>query len=138
MGNLTQGRNYRRQAGVVQPYKVAATTKLNGGSSVSLNAAGFAKLGGDNASEKFVGVARDLSDNSAGSNGDKDVYVWQTGTFDFAFSGTANQAAVGVKAYLVDDNTVALVGTTTNDVLVGTIVEFISASKVRVAITPNA
>jgi hypothetical protein len=138
MANLTAGRNYRRQEGKTRPYKVAASTKLYGGSSVSLNAAGFAKLGADTASEKFVGVARDLADNSTGANGDKDVVVWANGVFDFAFSGTAVQANVGLPVYLVDDNTVALAATTTNDLLVGRIVEFISASKVRVAITPDA
>lgn len=138
MANLTVGRNYRRQQGITRPYKMAASTKLYGGSSVSLNTAGFAKLGADTASEKFVGVARDTVDNTTGANGDKDVIVWTSGVFDFNFSGTAVQANVGVKCYLVDDNTVALVATTTNDLLVGTITEFLSASKVRVAITPDA
>lgn len=138
MANLTVGRNYRRGEGKIRPYKVAATTTIQGGSSVHLNAGGFAKLAGDTASEKFVGVANGKANNSAGANGDIDVNVWSTGVFDFAFTGTATQATVGQKVYSVDDNTVAVAATTTNDVLVGTVVEFLSATKVRVSITPDA
>lgn len=138
MANLTAARNYRRGEGVVRPYKVAASTLLYGGGLVHLNAGGFAKKASDTAGEKFVGMAQENADNSAGANGDKDVLVYADGVIDLAFSGTATQATVGQKVYAVDDNTVALAATTTNDVLVGTVVEFISASKVRVSLTPDA
>lgn len=135
MADLTAPKNYRRQEGEKGPYKQAAV-KLFQGALVSLNTSGFAKKAADTASEIFVGVMEETVDNSAGAAGDKDAIVWKTGEFDMAFSGTATQADVGKKVYAVDDQTVALAATTTNDVLVGRITEFISASKVRVAISP--
>ncbi len=137
MANQTVNRDYKRQQADSVAYKAAAVSLLEG-EIVALNAAGYAKKGGDTAAEKFVGVCRTAADNSAGAAGDLDAICWERGAFEFAFSGTAAQADVGKQVYIVDSQTVALAATTTNDVLVGRITEVVSASVVRVAITPFA
>jgi hypothetical protein len=136
MANQTANRDYKRQQAQSLPYKAAAVD-LFIGSLVSLNASGFAKGGADTAGEKFVGVLREQLKNSTGAAGAVDAIVWTEGAFEFAFSGTAVQANVGLPVYLVDNQTVALAATTTNDILVGRITEFVSANVVRVKITPE-
>lgn len=135
MANQTTDRDYKRQQGVSLPYKQAAVD-LFVGELVSLNTSGYAKKASDTASEKVVGVCRQRSLNSAGAAGAVDAICWTEGTFEFAFSGTAVQANVGLQVYAVDSQTVALAATTTNDLLVGRITEVVSANVVRVAITP--
>lgn len=136
MANQTTNRDYKRQQAESLPYKAAAV-KAYIGELISLNASGYGKQAGDVAGEKFVGVCRQDVDNSAGAAGDKDIIVWATGAMEFAFSGTAAQADVGKQVYAVDSQTVALAATTLNDVLVGRITEVVSASVVRVKITPE-
>ena len=137
MADVTAAREDLRQDGILTLYKMNNVT-LYKGTLASLDADGYLKKASDTAGEKFVGVVFETVDNSTGSDGDASARVWQTGTFEFAFSGTATQADVGKAVYAVDNNTVALAATTTNDVPVGFITEFVSASKVRVAITPHA
>lgn len=135
MADTTVAKDPGQQDGVIYAFPVAAV-KLVAGAAVNINTSGFIKNAADAASEIFAGVMDKTVDNAAGAAGAKKGRVIRQGVFDFAFSGTANQAAVGQKCYAVDNQTVALAATTTNDVLVGRIVEFVSASKVRVQITP--
>lgn len=137
MANQTAHRDYKRQQSESVAYKAAAVGPLYIGSMINLNTSGYAKKASDTASELFVGVLREKVDNSAGAAGDKDAIVYTEGAFEFAFSGTAAQVDVGKKVYVVDDQTVALAATTTNDVLVGRITEVVSAGVVRVKITPE-
>ena len=98
-----------------------------------VSAAGYAIAGADTADCYFIGVADETVDNSAGSAGDESIRVHREGTFVFAASGMA-QANVGDTVYIVDDQTVGLAATTSNDVQCGTIVEVISATSVRIDI----
>lgn len=125
------------QQGIVYPFKQAAV-KIWEGALVSVNAAGYATNATDAANDVFVGIADETVDNSAGSAGDKTIKVRRTGVYDMVFSGTATIADVNTPVYVVDNQTVALAATTTNDVLVGRIVEFLSATKVRVDIRDRA
>lgn len=133
MANATAARDDKQSAGDVVTCKVGVA-KIFAGTLVTKNASGYAVKGADTASFTFAGVAADTVDNSAGSAGDKKIDVYTEGTFEFGFSGTATQATEGLAVYVVDDSTVALAATTTNDVLVGKVVEFINASTVRVKI----
>lgn len=135
MANLTAAREDNRQDGILLAVPMSAA-KLFKGSLVANNASGYAAKAADTASFTLAGVAYETIDNSAGSAGDLNIRVWRQGVFEFNFSGTATQANVGTAVFAVDDNTVALAATTTNDVMVGRIVQFVSASKVRVEISP--
>lgn len=122
-----------RQDGDVYSFKQAAV-KIWEGALVSVNAAGYVTNATDAANDVFVGVADETVDNSGGAAGDKSIKVRRTGVYTVVFGGTATIADVNTLVYVVDNQTVDLVGVTTNDVLVGRIVEFISATKVRVDI----
>lgn len=136
MANLTASREDQRQDDRLRLVKVAAVALFKG-SLVCKNAAGFAIKAADTVGITFTGVAFESVDNSAGAAGAATARVFTGGTFLLNFSGTATQATEGLKVYAVDDNTVALAATTTNDILVGVVSEFVSATTVRVAITPN-
>ncbi len=66
-------------------YAVAASTQIFKGAFVGLASTGYARplVAGD----PFVGIAYGAQDNSAGSNGDKDVQVYTLGDFSLALSG---------------------------------------------------
>ena len=106
------------------------------GSLVAIDSStGYALAGADTSGYQFVGVAAEKVDNSGGSAGDKTVRVWQTGVFDFTYgAGGGAQAIVGELVYITDDQSVDLVAITNNDVAVGTIVELVSATSVKVDI----
>lgn len=135
MANLTAAREDNRQDGILVAVPMSAV-KLWKGSTVANNTAGFAAKAADTSGFSLAGVAFETVDNSAGANGDLNIRVWRKGVFEFNFSGTAVQANVGLLVYMVDDNLVGLAATTTNDVPVGRIVQFVSASKVRVELSP--
>ena len=134
---ITVDTDYKRQEGRSRAYKAGAV-KIPEGALVALNTSGFAVNAADTVNFVFAGVCRKAVDNSAGAAGDLDCIVWAEGIVEMDFSGAAVQANVGQKAFMVDNHTVALAATTTNDVLVGRIVEVISASVVRVVLAPDA
>lgn len=131
MTNLTVAREDLWQVGDVLSLPIAAV-KLYKGALVAFNTAGYADLAADTNGFGFAGVAYETVDNSAGAAGALNIRVKRRGVVELNFTATANQAAVGKLAYMSDDNTVALAATTTNDVAVGRIVAFVSATKVRV------
>lgn len=126
-----------RQDGEILSFKQGAE-KIPEGALVMINAAGYAVNATDTAGGVLAGVADETVDNSAGSVGDKSIKVRRTGVFNVVFGGTATIADVNTLVYVVDNQTVDLVGVTTNDVLVGRIVEFVTATKVRVDIRDRA
>jgi hypothetical protein len=132
MANLTASRHDQRQDGILIDVALAASTKVFAGSNVNFNTSGYAKKAADTASEVFAGVAMETVDNT-GANGDKVVRVWREGLISMACA-SATQAWVGQLVHAVDDNLVALAATTTNDVVVGRVVQFVSATEVRVKI----
>lgn len=135
MADATAARDVKRSPGDLITVPVDDGDTIYAGTIVMVNTAGYAVKGADTASCVFVGVAADTVNNASGSDGDKKVACYTEGTFEFAFSGTADQASVGKACYIVDNQTVALAATTSNDVLVGKIVEFIDASTVRVKVS---
>jgi len=126
-----------RNPGKLTPAKVKVSTTIYGGSLVArLTSDGLVQPATDEASITFAGVARErVVGNAAGTS---KIELYQAGDFQFAFSGTASEATCGVAVYCVDDQTVALAATTTNDLAVGKVVEFLTASSVMVRITGYA
>jgi len=133
MSNLTASRDDQRQTGDLMDVDLAASTKVFAGSNVNYGASGYAKKASDTASEVFAGVAMETADNSTGSAGDVFVRVWKEGVFSMNCSG-ADRTWEGKDVYAVDDNLVALAATTTNDVKVGRVVKYVSATEVKVKI----
>ena len=110
---------------------VKETTTIYKGSLVGVDATGYAIVMADTAGIRFAGVAIDGVDNSSGSSGDLNVTVDNLKVQKITCSG-ATQAWVGAMMYAVDDDTVALIATTTNDIIVGVCVGYISATQVWV------
>ena len=113
-------------------YPVKAATQIYKGALVSVDATGYAKPAapGD---KRIVGVAYESRNNTA-ANGAFVIRVWRKGTFTFSSTGIA-VTNIGDKVYVTDDNNVTL--TATGSIIVGVITEFLSATSVRVVLTPN-
>lgn len=126
-----------RQDGLVYPF-LMGVENIYEGALVAINAAGYAVNAGDDANAVVVGVADETKDNSGGSAGDEYIKVRRSGVFTFVAAWSAAQADVNTLVYASDNQSVDLVGTTTNDVLVGRVVEVLSSSKVRVDIRDRA
>lgn len=133
MANLTASRHDQRQEGILVDITLAASTKVFAGSNVNVNSSGLAKKASDTAGEVFAGVAVETKDSTLANADQKWVRVYKEGVFSMNCA-SATQAWVGQKVHSVDDNLVALAATTTNDVVVGTVVQFVSATEVRVKI----
>lgn len=137
MANITAPRAVTRGQGQIRAYKMIASLKIFAGGLVSIvTASGNAQKAGDTSGTKFVGIADKTVDNSTGAAGAKKVRVWATGVVQLGCA-SADQTWVGQKVYAVDDQTVALAATTTNDILVGIVTEVVSATSVFVALTPD-
>lgn len=133
MSALTAARKTTTKLGLEQSYKLGAVKVYKGGAVMVNTGTGYAHPGADTASCVFVGIAQSDVDNSAGSAGAKSVVCEVPAICSFACA-SADQTWVGTKVYISDDQTVALAGTTSNDVLVGRVVELVSATEVLVAL----
>lgn len=135
MSALTKGRQTQRKDGILLPVPVLAATKLFAGGFVVRDTTGYGVSGVDTADHIFEGVADDIYDNTASgaANGDVDAQVWKKGVFLFACTGMAI-TDVGKKCYVLDDQTVGLAVDSTNFILCGKIVAFVSATAVWIDI----
>ncbi len=128
MTGLTRDRATSYREGVEVDYPVAAGAKIYAGSLVCVNADGFAVPAADTSGYVFVGVALEQVDNSAGANGAKSLRVRREGVFEFD-AASIIQAMVGDPMYVVDDHTFDDAAGPTNDIKVGLLVKFASATK---------
>jgi len=133
MTALAKDKDTVYREGVELDLEVAASTTLYAGAGICVNAAGYAVPAADTADFKSAGVAQEQVDNSAGAAGDKKVTVRRHGLFKFVTAGLTI-ANIGDDVFWVDDQTVALAATTTNDVPAGKIAGFISATAIWVDI----
>lgn len=121
--SLSADRNTYFAQPEIESYPVYQSTKIYAGSLVMLNSTGYAIPGADTASCTFVGVAQEYIDNSAGASGAKRVTVRRLGCHRFAYGGTAAITLIGTMVYLVDDQTVNVAGSTTNDIPCGKVAQ---------------
>ncbi len=128
MAALTKDRATSYREGVEIDFPVAATTKIYAGSLVCVNASGYAVPAADTAGLKFIGVALQQMDNSTGANGDKSLRIRRTGVFEFD-AASITQAMVGDSMYAVDDHTFDDAAGPTNDVKVGVLLKYASATR---------
>lgn len=133
MSALTRDRNTVRKEGDYAAYQVKANAKIFAGSLVCIDSTGYAIPGSDTAGLKFVGISRGYADNTGGANGDLSVEVWRRGSFELAATGMT-RGNIGDSVFVVDDQTVGLAATTTNDVPCGKISEYNSATSVYASI----
>ncbi|MFZ4508376.1 MAG: hypothetical protein ACOYON_11845 [Fimbriimonas sp.] len=125
MAALTQPYEAFEKPGLVVSYKLS-NVKLYKGALVGLNASGFlVSMAHGTGSLKFVGVANETVDNSAGSAGDRSLNITKVGAFLMkAISGyTPAQADIGKEVYANTDWEVQIATAgLTNQYKIGTIV----------------
>ena len=132
MANQTDSREPNRQDGKIQQL-AAGVVEVFRGAMVSFLTTGLLGKSADLAATEFAGVVVKSKNNTV--SGER-IEIYREGVFEFVYGpGDATVANCGTLVYVVDDQTVSLVGVTTNDVLVGRIVEVVSATTVRVDIT---
>ena len=119
MTALIENRYTKHRDGLITAHPVKGGWKVFKGSLVCVDRTGFAVPGSDIEGYRFMGIAIENADNSAGSNGDTNVRVQTMGVFSFAYDGSAKQEQVGMAVYIVDDQTIT---TDLNDKLVECIV----------------
>jgi hypothetical protein len=134
MSATTSDRVMERKGTDFQDYPVKANTKVPAGTLVCIDSSGWAVPAADSAGYKFVGVAYAQADNIGGANGDKYVRCRRTDSWKFAYTGSLSQANVGDAVYIVDNQTVALAASTTQDIKAGIIHEYIDANFIYVDI----
>lgn len=133
MSALTKDRNTVRKQGEYTSYPVKAGGVIFAGSIVCIGADGYAVPGSDTAGMKFAGISRGYVNNSAGTSGSVAVEVWRRGCFKLAASGMA-LSNFGDGVYVMDDQTVGLAATATNDIACGRVSEYVTATAVYVDI----
>ncbi len=105
MAQLTASYETYERPGLVVAYKMAAV-KVWKGALVGIDATGYLRaMNPSTASMKFLGVANETVDNSAGAAGDRSVNVTKTGSFVLkAASGyVPGIAEIGKEAYAASD-----------------------------------
>lgn len=104
--------------------KAAAGAKFFKGGAVAVQTDGFAAPAADISGHVFMGVADLGIDNTTGSDGDVEVQVQPNNILrNFVFAAVSpDQSWVGKQAFIVDDQTVAIVDPG-NNVEAGTVVE---------------
>jgi len=124
--------NYNRVSkdGKLQAFPVVASDIIYRGALVKINAAGYLAPQAAESGAFSAGVAYEGVDNSAGSAGDVTCRVELEGAFEMACTGMA-QADLGSPVYASDDNTVSTTQGS-NELLIGKIIEVISATNVLV------
>jgi hypothetical protein len=128
MSGLTRDRATAYREGIEVEFPVAAATKIYAGSLVCLNGDGFGVPAADASGFRFVGVAMEQQDNGSGANGEKVVRVRRTGVFEFD-AASITQAMAGDAMYALDDHSFDDAAGATNDVKVGVLVKYVSATK---------
>jgi hypothetical protein len=128
MSALTRDRATPYREGIEVEYPVAANTKIFAGSLVCVNSTGYAVPAADTSGYRFVGVAMEQVDNSDGTDGGKVVRLRRTGVFEFD-AGSITQAMVGTSMYATDDHTFDDAAGPTNDIKVGQLVKYVSATR---------
>ena len=141
MTALSASYEAKRQDGEMIEHEIKNGEDIYKGAIVmTTDANGYLYAGADSASCTLAGIAVEGSLSASvttDADGKREVRVFRTGVFQLATGQTASQAWVGFKVYITDDNSVDLVGTTTNDVYVGKCVSYISANLIKVEIAAS-
>jgi hypothetical protein len=132
MPALQQPYEAHEREGLIVAYPVKANARIWKGALVCVDNTGYLVPASDTANLRFVGVAFESVDNTGGANGAKRCRVVKRGTFVYNRIGSFTQADIGTTARAITDNEVAK--TSTNNIVVGTVVELLDGNRVRIRI----
>jgi len=133
MADVSANRDPMIKAGEIQSYLVEDSVHIYRGVGVCVNTSGYLTPMGDDSGSVFVGVAIEEIDNTltGHAQGGKRCRVQMPGNAVFTKS-TAAQTDLGLPVYAGYDGTVVVAGSSSHKVFVGTIIEIVSSSLVRV------
>jgi len=132
MPALSQPYETHEREGLIVAYPVKANTRIWKGALVCVDNTGYLVPASDTANLRFVGVAFESVDNTGGASGAKRCRVVKRGTFVYNRIGSFTQADIGATVRANSDNEVAK--TSTNNIVVGTVVELLDGNRVRIRI----
>jgi hypothetical protein len=132
MPALSQPYETHEREGLIVAYPVKANARIWKGALVCVDSTGYLVPASDTANLRFVGVAFESVDNTGGASGAKRCRVVKRGTFVYNRIGSFTQADIGTTARAITDNEVAK--TSTNNIVVGTVVELLDGNRVRIRI----
>jgi hypothetical protein len=115
-------------AGREMTFPVAANTVIPQNNLVCANTSGYAIPCADTAGNRFVGISKEAADNTGGASGDEWVSAYQQGNFSFS-ALSITQAQVGSSMYVINGSSIDDATGPTNDVRVGILVKYISATE---------
>ena len=135
MAALTANYEAGEKDGKLQAQPVGSAKRIfQGALLVTDDTTGLLEPGSDTAGKTFAGIAYEPADNTTGGAGAITCRAQKRGSFLYPFTGsTPTNAVIGKKAYISDSGTVALIGTTTNDIYCGDIVA-VEGTSVRIRI----
>jgi len=136
MTALTEDKELQYTEGVELPFELYQAVEIFAGSFVCVRADGYAIPGDDATGLLFMGVALAHVDNSEGDDGDKSVVLRRRGLVKATLDTAITIANVGDSVYLVDDQTVDVVGETTHDIFAGIIAAYIDTTHAWIDIEP--
>jgi len=136
MTALAADKQIEYREGVELEFEMAATEKVFGGALACVNAAGYCLEGSDTAGLIFMGWATEQVDNTDGDDGDLTIVLRRRGLVKVILGTAITIANVGDNVFLVDDQTVDLVGNTTHDIFCGIIAGFIDTTHAWIDIEP--
>lgn len=132
---LLEGRgNTQQQSGV------AASETIYKGALLNWDSGGHLVAATDSGTDlAFAGISDEKVDNSGGSDGDKECMAIKEGVYLLPAASSLGRSDIGTDVYVSDDEEVDVIGNVTNNIKVGTIVEYDSDSgDVWVRIDPTA
>lgn len=131
MAALSADRDPKRSTNESAEIVCTTGTTIYGGSLVmTTTATGLSIPGADTASCHFAGIAKErVTVATAGQKSE----VYTSGCFEVVMASAA-QTNDGATVCISDDQTVALIGTTTNDVKCGKQVAYVDATHIRICI----
>jgi hypothetical protein len=132
MPALQQPYEAHEREGLIVAYPVKANARIWKGALVCVDNTGYLVPASDTANLRFVGVAFESVDNTGGASGAKRCRVVKRGTFVYNRIGSFTQADIGTTARAITDNEIAK--TSTNNIVVGTVVELLDGNRVRIRI----
>ncbi len=134
-GALAADKKLEYKEGVEVPVPVKTATEIFAGSFLCVDATGWGVPGADTAGLIFQGVSRTYVPSTSG-NGAATAIARRRGLIKTTLGTAITQANVGDNVFLVDDQTVDLIGNVSNGIFCGVIAEYVDTTHAFIDIEP--
>ncbi len=135
MAPLVADKKLEYKEGVEVPVPVKTLTEIFAGSFLCVDATGWGVPGADTAGLIFQGISRTYVPSTS-ENGAATAIARRRGLVKATFATAITQANVGDNVFLVDDQTVDLIGNVNNGIFCGVVAEYVDATHGFIDIEP--